>query len=75
MTEDPFFFFRVVSGVLFILTLLVGAYLAKNYQRLFGTDNELPSETGSSRTYSKVQIFLVWAHAFVLTLCGMLLLH
>jgi len=75
MNSDPFLVFRVVSGVLFILTILAGLYLVKNYSRLFGTDSEVPSENGSSRAYSKVQIFTVWAHAFVLTGCGVLLLH
>ena len=67
MQSELFLFLRVIFAGLFVLTLLAGAYLALNYQRLFGVDPQMPSETGSARAYSKVQIFSVWAHAVFLT--------
>ncbi|MGB8170097.1 MAG: hypothetical protein WCF18_21515 [Chthoniobacteraceae bacterium] len=68
-------FIRLVFTFLFIATLLAGVYLLRNYQRLFGVDPNMPSETGSSRAYSKVQVFVVWAHAAALTGSFALLLH
>lgn len=67
MQNDVLLFFRFVFAGLFILTVLAGIYAGVNYQKLFGVDRNIPSETGSSRAYSLVQIFTVWAHAVVLT--------
>ena len=60
MQNDILLLFRIVFTGLFLLTLLAGVYLGVNYQKLFGVDRNMPSETGSSRAYSKVQIFSVW---------------
>ncbi len=75
MTTDPASLIRLVFTLLFIGTLFTGVYLLRNYQRLFGVDPDMPSETGSSRTYSKLQILVVWAHAVALTGAFALLLH
>ncbi len=75
MTDDPTLLIRLPFGLLFLGTLLAGVYLLRNYERLFGVDPDMPSETDSSRTYSKLQVFLVWAHAVVLTGSFALLLH
>jgi hypothetical protein len=75
MQNDFLLVFRVCSLLLFIVTLLGGGYLLANFQTLFGTDPNMPSETGSSRSYSKVQVFSVWAHAVCLTGGFALLLH
>lgn len=75
MTTDAFFFVRLIFTGFFLVTLLAGVYLAKNYQRLFGVDPNMPSENASSRAYSKVQIFTIWAHAVLLTGAFALLLH
>ena len=75
MQNDVLLLFRIVFTGLFIVTLLAGVYLGVNYQKLFGVDPNMPSENGSSRAYSKVQIFSVWAHAVLLTGAFALLLH
>ena len=75
MQSESFLVLRVIFAGLFLLTLAAGAYLALNYQRLFGVDPQMPSETGSSRAYSKVQVFLVWVHAVFLTGTFALMLH
>jgi hypothetical protein len=75
MQSDFFLVFRILSAALFIITLIVGGYLAVNYQRIFGFDPNMPSETGSSRAYSKVQVFSVWAHAVCLTGAFAWLIH
>jgi hypothetical protein len=67
MQSELFLILRVIFAGLFVLTLVAGAYLALNHQRFFGVDPQMPSETGSSRAYSKVQIFTVWAHLLFLT--------
>jgi hypothetical protein len=58
---------RTCFTLLFLATLSVGAYLLKNFDRLFGADPDMPSENSSSRTYTKLQVFVVWMHAVVLT--------
>jgi uncharacterized membrane protein len=75
MNNDVLLFFRWFFAGMFVLTLLVGAYLVKNFQKLFGMDPDMPSEGGSSRAYTRVQVFLVWAHFFVLTGSFALLMH
>ena len=75
MPSEVLLFFRILAAALFVLTAFAGIYLGKNYQRLFGVDPNMPSETGSSRAYSKVQIFAVWAHVLFATGAFALLLH
>jgi hypothetical protein len=75
MQEDAFLLFRILATVVFFATLYAGYYLLKNYQRLFGVDSTMPSENGSSRAYSKVQIFVVWAHILFASAAFALLLH
>lgn len=75
MQNEIFLVARVVFTGLFLVTLFTGIYLFKNYQRLFGKDPDMPSEGDSSRAYSKVQVFSVWAHAVLLTGAFALLLH
>lgn len=60
------FIIRCISVALLVATLLAGAYLLKNFQRLFGTDPSLPSENSSARAYNQVQVFSLWAHALFL---------
>jgi hypothetical protein len=75
MQSEILLFIRAIFIGLFFVSLLSGAYLLKNYQRLFGVDPNMPSEGQSSRAYSKVQIFSIWAHATALTGAFALLLH
>jgi len=73
--ESFFLFIRFVFTGLFLATLAAGVVIWKNQERLFGVDASIPSENGSARTYSKVQILVVWAHIFLLTGSFALLLH
>lgn len=73
--DDPLFFFRVLSIIAFCGVLVAGVFLARNFEKLTGVDPNLPSENSSSRTYGKLQIFLIWAHALLLTGMLSLLLH
>jgi hypothetical protein len=75
MQSEIFLFVRIVFTGLFLISLFAGFYLIKNYQKLFGVDPNMPSEGSSSRAYSKVQVFSIWAHATVLTGAFALLLH
>lgn len=75
MQSEILLFARIVFAGLFVLSLLAGAYLLKNYDRIFGKDPNMPSEGASSRAYSKVQVFSIWAHATALTGAFALLLH
>ena len=49
MPNDSFFLFvRFVFSGLFVATILIGFYLWRNYERLFGVDPNLPSENSSA---------------------------
>jgi len=74
MSNDPFLLFRWVFVGGIVATLYAGWYLLKNYQLLFGVDASMPSENGSSRAYSKVQVFLIWGLTLKLFVMGALLL-
>jgi hypothetical protein len=73
--ESFFLFVRFVFSGLFVATILIGFHLWRNYERLFGVDPNMPSENGSARAYSKVQVFSVWTHMFLLTGAFAFLLH
>jgi hypothetical protein len=75
MQNEIFLFARVVFSILFFFLLFAGGYMFKNYQKLFGVDPNMPSEGPSSRAYSKVQVFSIWAHATALTGAFALFLH
>ncbi len=73
--ESFFLFVRFVFSGLFLATIVIGCYLWRNYEQLFGVDPNMPSENGSARAYSKVQVFSVWTHVFLLTGAFTFLLH
>ena len=64
----PFFLvLRIIFAGLFIASLLAGVYLFKNYQKLFGVDPNVPSESDGARLYSVTLVFGVWAHIVLIT--------
>jgi len=67
MTNDSTSLIRTISALLFAGTLVAGFYLLRNFEQLFGTDPDMPSENSSAHSYSKMQVFVVWAHAAALT--------
>lgn len=75
MQENASLFIQIIFTGLFLVTVLAGGYLAKNFQRFFGVDASMPSEGVSSRTYTRTMVFLIWIHAFFLTGSFALLLH
>ena len=75
MSADATNTIQIAFTVLFIGTLFAGVYLMRNYERLFGVDPNIPSENSSARSYSKLQVFVIWAHAAALTGAFALLLH
>jgi hypothetical protein len=75
METNVIIFARIVFTGLFLAVLCAGVYLLKNDRRLFGRDANLPSENGSARAYSRVQVYSLWGHALLLTGAFALLLH
>lgn len=75
MQNELILFFRLLAATGFFVVLGVGVWMGLNYQRLFGVDPQMPSENSSSRAYSQVQIFTLWAHALVATAAFALFLH
>ena len=66
---------RLIAAGVFFATLYAGYYLWKNFEKLFGRDPNMPSENSSARTYSKVQVFVLWAHVLLASAAFALLLH
>jgi hypothetical protein len=58
---------RLVFTTLFVITLAAGVYGAKHYQKLFGIDPSMPSDTRSARNYTKLLVIMIWAHAVLIT--------
>ena len=75
MQTELLLVFRLLAAAAFVVMLGAGGWLVWNYQRLFGVDPDMPSENSSSRAYSQVQIFALWAHALVATAAFALCLH
>jgi hypothetical protein len=75
MENDPGHIVQIVFFVLFVGTLVLGGYLIANFNRFFGPDPNIPSETHSSRAYTKVQVVTVWLHAVAITGALAFLLH
>lgn len=75
MQSQPIPIFQVFCVLGLIITLLAGAYLWKNFDRYFGPDPNVPSERSSGRSYTRVQVFAIWAHAVVFFALSALLLH
>ncbi len=75
MQNDTFIVFRILASVVFFAALYAGYYMLRNYQRLFGVDPNMPSEGASSRAYSQVQVFSIWAHVLLGSGAAALLLH
>ena len=77
MQDNAQFFLvlRIIFTCFFLITLVTGAYLFKNYQKLFGIDPNMPSESSGARLYSKTLVFLIWGHAVLITGGFALMLH
>lgn len=75
MQNDPGHIIQIVFFALFVGVLILGGYVIANFNRFFGPDPNIPSETSSGRTYTKVQIILVWLHAVGITGALAFLLH
>ena len=75
MQSDIILVFRILAAVVFFASLYVGYYLWQNYERLFGVDPDMPNEGPSSRAYSRVQVFAIWAHVLFASGAFALLLH
>ena len=58
---------RTVFSVLFVATLLAGAYLFRNFERLLGADPSVPTDNAGSRGLNKVQVVAIWLHILAIT--------
>ena len=58
---------RLVFTALFLVTLVTGIYGLRNYQRIFGADPAMPTDTRSARNYTKLLVISIWAHALLIT--------
>jgi F0F1-type ATP synthase membrane subunit c/vacuolar-type H+-ATPase subunit K len=74
MQDDPLFFFRIVSGIGLAVSIGIGVFVAKNANRMFGTDPSVPSENASARSQTQLLVFAVLAHALLFFSVGVLFL-
>lgn len=58
---------RIIFSLLFIGVLSAGCIGLKNFDKLFGADPDVPGDTAASRSFGKVEFFLLWLHALALT--------
>lgn len=76
MDSNPFFLiFRTIAAMVFVGNLCVAVYLYRNQARLFGADSKMPSDSLSSRAYTKLQAWVIWAHVQVASALFALMLH
>jgi hypothetical protein len=61
--SDPFVVLRTIFTLCLLATLVGGVYLFRHFDKLFGADASIPSETEGARFYTKTEVFLVWASA------------
>lgn len=66
MQFDPSILLRIFFFLCFCGTIAAGLAVLKNYEKLFGRDPNVAGETSSARSYSKVQVLVVIAHALFL---------
>ena len=66
MKPDDILFFKCFFWIAFAVTLFIGVYLMKNYQKFFGVDPSVPSERSSARVYTATMVFAVWLHMLML---------
>ena len=58
---------RSVFSVLFVAALVAGVYLFKNFNRILGTDPQVPTENSGSLRLNKVQVVVIWLHILAIT--------
>lgn len=75
MQNEAVIVIRLIASGVFIAALYAGYYMLRNYQKLFGVDPNMPSEGPSSRAYSQVQVFTIWAHVLLASGAFALLAH
>jgi hypothetical protein len=75
MPNEILVFFRFAFAGVFLLTLLVTIYLAKNQRQIFGINPDAPSEGSSTRSYARFLVFIVLAHFLVISAAFVLLFH
>jgi hypothetical protein len=66
MQIDPSILLRLFFLFCFAGTVFAGISVLKNYDKLFGQDPNVPGETSGARSYSKMQVLVVLAHALLL---------
>ncbi len=60
--------FKLIFSVLAAISFVSGILFLKNFNRIFGTDTVVPSETAGSRLLNKAQVVVLWLMAVKLFL-------
>ncbi|MEN3943963.1 hypothetical protein WJU23_21855 [Prosthecobacter sp. SYSU 5D2] len=60
MNREDLYAFKILAFVGIAATLGLGVYFFKHQTRLFGFDEEIPSDTSGGRDYGRMQTWVLW---------------
>ncbi|SKA76609.1 hypothetical protein SAMN02745166_00210 [Prosthecobacter debontii] len=60
LSREDLFPFKVLAFICVAGTLALGYYFWKHQVRLFGFDDEIPSDTSGGRDYGRMQTWVLW---------------
>ncbi|TDU71286.1 hypothetical protein EI77_02409 [Prosthecobacter fusiformis] len=60
LNREDLYPFKMLAFVGIAATLALGVYFFKHQTRLFGFDDEIPSDTSGGRDYGRMQTWVLW---------------
>lgn len=60
LSREDLYPIKVMAWIGVVGTLACGVYFFKHQTRLFGFDNEVPSDTSGGRDYGRMQTWVCW---------------
>lgn len=60
INREDLFPFKILAFIAIAGTLALGVYFFKHQTRLFGFDEEIPSDTSGGRDYGRMQTWVLW---------------
>ncbi|MES2738612.1 MAG: hypothetical protein V4672_20010 [Verrucomicrobiota bacterium] len=60
LSREDLYPFKILAWIGIGCTLALGVYFFKHQTRLFGFDDEIPSDTSGGRDYGRMQTWVLW---------------
>lgn len=60
ISREDLYPFKVCAWIAIAGTLALGVYFYKHQTRLFGFDEEIPSDSSGGRDYGRMQTWVLW---------------